>query len=483
MTMVAIIACEAITFGVFARFRYDLLEQRGREFVGSYVSLVSTALQRSPPEEVAKHLVGNTGMQIRLLKDPPLPPLRPLDESLVANAQRDSPPREAETGALSEWQNSTFSMELIRQLNRRYGWGTVRRTPPPDEAIWIRMHPDNWWLMIPAHGLEASIPWTVIFFIIAGVSLIVALVSLYVMQLSRPLRALAHAAGNFELGQRPQLPLAGPDEVRAVTSQFNSMAGRLADHDAERRVMLAGLPHDLRAPLTRAKLRLALMDSPEEAETKRGFERDFSEVERIANQFVAYLRGLDSDQSKFEQTDLQNLICERVESWHGTGQNVDVEHVDPCLLGADRVAIERALDNLISNALTHGAAPVRVRGLRESDSYRIEVDDHGPGIPKDLREQALKPFSRLDAARSDSGHCGLGLAVVQTVTKLHGGHIELNAAPGGGLRAALVFPLTASKRSTTAEIPGSNRPAVLKAPSLPSGDSTRPGIEHQAARG
>lgn len=483
LILVAIIACEAITFGVFARFRYDFLEQRGREVVGSYVSLVRTALQRSPPEEVARHLIGNTGMQIRLVKDPPVPALRTFDPSLVADERNNaSGPQQGSnqniTNLSDPKDNGVFSSDLVRSLSRRYGFGTVRHTMPPNEILWIRMHKDEWWLMIPPQGFQAPIPWNFIFSILAGILLIVALVSLYVLQLSRPLRALAQAAENFALGQRPQLPLAGPDEVRAVTSQFNSMAERLADHDAERRVMLAGLPHDLRAPLTRAKLRLALMDSPEEAETKRGFERDFNEVERIANQFVAYLRGLDNDQSKFEPTNIHSLIMERVEAWHGAGQDVVVQRVDLFSFAADRMAIDRAIDNLISNALTHGAAPVRVRGLRTADGYRIEVDDCGPGIPPDMREQALKPFARLDAARSDSGHCGLGLAVVQNVTKLHGGRIELHEAPGGGLRAVLIFPLTVQ---ATAARSTATSPATT--PSSPSGDLITPGTGHQAARG
>ncbi len=482
LTMAAIIACEAITFGVFARFRYDFLEQRGREVVGSYVSLVRTALQRSPPEEVARHLVGNTGMRIRLLKDPPVPALRTFDPSLVADERNgmESGTNQNIASLNDPNDNGIFSNDLVRYLSRRYGFGTVRHTMPPNEILWIRMHKDNWWLMIPPQGFQAPIPWTIIFSIVAGVMLVVTLVSLYVLQLSRPLRALAQAAGNFELGQRPQLPLAGPDEVRAVTSQFNSMAERLADHDAERRVMLAGLPHDLRAPLTRAKLRLALMDSPEEAETKRGFERDFSEVERIANQFVAYLRGLDNDQSKFERVDIHSLIMNRIESWHGTGQDVVLQRVDLYSFAADRIAIDRAIDNLVSNALTHGAAPVRVRGIRKSDCYRIEVDDHGPGIPHDMREQALQPFARLDAARSDSGHCGLGLAVVQNVTKLHGGRIELSDAPGGGLRAALIFPIGRSSESRSDITTNAN---TTTTPSSPSGDLIRHDTSHQAARG
>jgi two-component system osmolarity sensor histidine kinase EnvZ len=277
--------------------------------------------------------------------------------------------------------------------------------------------------------------------------------ALYALQLSRPLRRLAEAARNFEVGKRPMLPLLGPGEVRDVTAQFNAMGERLAENAAERRVMLAGLPHDLRAPLARAKLRLALMDDGDE---RSGLERDLGEIERIADQFVAYLRGLDHDQRHFAAIDVAHLLNERSRAWQGAGQDVQTTEVDGMKLQGDAGALERAVENLISNALAYGAAPVQIAGRIEEDNYRIEVSDAGLGIPEAMEQDALRAFVRLDASRgaanaapssaTDSrefntagGHCGLGLAVVQAVAKLHGGRIEM-LRHAGRFTVAMVLP-------------------------------------------
>jgi two-component system osmolarity sensor histidine kinase EnvZ len=285
----------------------------------------------------------------------------------------------------------------------------------------VQVSRNGWWLMMPSARFDVPIPWTVLYSTLAAVLVMAIIAALYSLQLSRPLRRLADAARNFEVGRRLQLPLLGPAEVRDVTSQFNAMGTRLADNDAERRVMLAGLPHDLRAPLARAKLRLALMDESEEIS---GLSRDLSEIERISDQFVAYLRGLDEDSRDFEPLDLGNLIAGRARAWQGAGQNVQLGAVDTAQVPGDADALERAVENLISNALAYGALPVEVSGRSVADKYRIEVSDAGNGIPEAMQSNALRPFVRLDASR------GLGLAVVQAVARLHGGTVEMVRKPG-----------------------------------------------------
>ena len=242
------------------------------------------------------------------------------------------------------------------------------------------------------------------------------------------------------MGLRPVLPLTGPDEIRAVTMQFNAMAERLERDDAERRVMLAGLPHDLRAPLARAKLRLELMDDGPDS-PKPGLQRDLAEVGRIADQFVAYLRGLDRDTGGFAMAALHEIVRDRGLVWRESGHDVTIGRADAFARTVDADALMRAIDNLVGNAFAHGRPPVTIAGIASPPGhYRIEIRDHGPGIPEAQRAEALKPFTRLDAARGASGHCGLGLAVAQSVARLHDGHIELDDAPGGGLVAALVLP-------------------------------------------
>lgn len=431
LMITSIIACQGLTLAVLGVYRHNFLGSRGRDYMASHILLVREALRHAPPEEVAHNLEAAPGRRMRLIEAPP------------PTASPDPPPLEI------------YPSRMVDSLREDYGKDAVRFTTSPIVALWVQAVPGGWWLMIPSSRFEVPIPWPTVIATIGAVGLMAIVVGFYVLHLSRPLRTLAEAAGRFEVGNRPQLPLSGPDEVRSVTAQFNAMADRLAQNDAERRVMLAGLPHDLRAPLARAKLRLALMEEGNQS----GFERDLGEIERIADQFVAYLRGLDHDTSRFTKVDLASLLADRGRAWRGAGQDVAAQRIDASALDADQGSLERAIDNLISNAFAHGKAPVLLRGIASSDAYRIEVEDCGPGIPEELRLEAMQPFVRLDSARgsanpvpgdtgrgsgtvaTDGGHCGLGLAVVQAVSRLHGGRVALNNSPAGGLIASIVLPM------------------------------------------
>lgn len=475
LTVIGIVACEVVTLAVFGFYRHNLLSGRARDFVSAQLEMVRAALTHASPEQVATELEhghrprppfgvtfggpgprDGTGPQPRDPVDPnanrgeapldarpfmPLPSRDPfgprpsrmrLVDGLPSNATLEAP----DDSALEQ---------VVVALREEYGADALRFTASPEPAVWIRMSQPDWWLMMPfARYSSPPIPWSIVLATLAAVGVMSGLVGLYSFHLSRPLRALADAAANYKIGQHPELALTGPDEIQAVTAQFNAMAERLERDEAERRVMLAGLPHDLRAPLARAKLRLELMeDGPDSP--KAGLARDLAEVGSIADQFVAYLRGLDHDRTRFKPTALNEMVRDRGLVWRESGHDITIERADPRDQAVDRDALTRAIDNLVANAFAHGRAPVSIAGLATAPEqpYRIVVRDHGPGIPSDRRAEALKPFTRLDAARGASGHCGLGLAVVQSVARLHGGSVELDEGDGGGLAASIVIPAAA----------------------------------------
>jgi two-component system, OmpR family, osmolarity sensor histidine kinase EnvZ len=484
VTVAGIIACELVTFIVFGAYRHNLLAGRARDFVSSQIEMVRNALAIATPEQVAQELdrPRQRGPGMFRPRDPngpprlvgrartpgepgagPPPPSDPaVDDSPDARPRNGAgPPRsfsrmrlfpELPPNATAKIPDDLALPQVVTSLRDEYGADALRFTDDPELAIWVHMPSNGWWLMLPfARYASPPVPWPILWVTLAAISLMGGIVGLYVYRLAQPLRTLADAAANFKVGQHPALPLSGPEEVRAVMAQFNAMAERLERDDAERRVMLAGLPHDLRAPLSRAKLRLEMMDDGESS-PKQGLQRDLTEVERIADQFVAYLRGLDHDKSGFRAIQVHELVRERGLVWRESGHDITITRADPQTLDADADALVRAVDNLIGNAFAHGGSPVSIEGVADAGdaTYRIVVRDHGPGIAPDQREEALQPFTRLDTARGASGHCGLGLAVSQSIARLHGGHIALDEAEGGGLAAAIVLPLRTDSNATDA---------------------------------
>ena len=452
LTIVGIVACEFVTFAVLGAYRHALLASRAHDFVSGQIEMVRSALTHAAPEQVARELDQRPfpGRHVHrgphapdTLLDRIGPRAGPSGRSLARMRLVQGLP----DGATNDVPGEMTRSQLVIALREEYGTEALRFTAQPESAVWVRMSADDWWLMLPfARYSSPPIPWSIVLATLAAVGVMGGLVALYSFHLSRPLRALADAAASYKVGHHPALPLTGPDEIQAVTAQFNAMAERLERDDAERRVMLARLPHDLRAPLSRARLRLELMDDGP-GSPKPGLVRDLTEVGRIADQFVAYLRGLDHDTRNFKDTALNDIVRDRGLIWRESGHDIAIERADVFHRRADADALMRAIDNLVGNAFAHGAAPVTVAGEAGGPigagleaSYRIVVRDHGPGIPPERRAEALEPFTRLDAARGASGHCGLGLAVAQSVALLHGGHIELDETAGRGLAAAIVLP-------------------------------------------
>lgn len=248
----------------------------------------------------------------------------------------------------------------------------------------------------------------------------------------RPLRRLAAAHTAVGEGQAPQpLPEQGPREVVRLTRSFNSMVSNLATLEEERRTLLAGVSHDLRTPLARLRMRLALLDDVDIS----AYERDLDDIQRITEQFLAYVRG-EADEAEREEIDVGTLLGEVAERYGHVAVSIGRVSDGPTLL-ADRLALLRSLCNLIDNALAHGNPPVELSAGHADGYWHLAVRDHGAGLPPEALASARRAFHRLDPARQGHGHCGLGLAIAERVAKRHGGELVLANAEGGGLVASL----------------------------------------------
>jgi two-component system osmolarity sensor histidine kinase EnvZ len=272
---------------------------------------------------------------------------------------------------------------------------------------------------------------------ISGATIFLVIVSvIFIRNQVRPIEKLADAMERFGRGEDTGYMRArGAREVRGATAAFHDMRQRIKKHIDQRSQLLAGVSHDLRTPLTRLKLQLALM--PPSAEIDE-IKRDLAEMEETLDEYLAFAKGL-TDETP-EQVDVAALVKDIAADSVRGGGNVAVEGVASASTPGRARALKRCLTNLIDNAVAHGDK-VRVAVASDDAAITVSVDDNGPGIPEELYEEAFRPFSRLDETRSrNQKGVGLGLAIARDVARSHGGDILLSQSPLGGLRAALRLP-------------------------------------------
>ncbi len=253
----------------------------------------------------------------------------------------------------------------------------------------------------------------------------------------RPIRRLAFAADSFGKGRDvPGFKPAGATEVRQAASAFIRMRERLRRQIGQRTQMLAGVSHDLRTPLTRMKLQLAMLeDSPEIEELRR----NVTEMEDMVDEYLAFVRGEGTETPV--ETDLVRLLETIVDGARRDGAAIELATKGDLRVPVRLNAFKRCISNLVNNAARYGEQ-VSVAAVRRRRAVEITIDDDGPGIPEDQREEAFRPFSRLDQSRNpETGGVGLGLTIARDIAHGDGGEIALATAPAGGLRARLTLPV------------------------------------------
>lgn len=272
---------------------------------------------------------------------------------------------------------------------------------------------------------------------ISGATIFLIVVSvIFIRNQVRPIEQLAAAMEQFGRGEDTGLFRArGAREVRGATHAFFDMRQRIRKHIEQRSQLLAGVSHDLRTPLTRLKLQLALMPPSQEIEDAK---RDLGEMEETLDEYLTFAKGLAEEAP--EQVNLVTIAEDIAIDAKRGGADVTIETSGAVETAGRARALKRCLANLIDNAASHGdKVHVSIKG--EENFVTASVEDNGPGIPEELYEEAFRPFSRLDETRSrNQKGVGLGLAIARDVARAHGGDISLSRSPLGGLRATLRLP-------------------------------------------
>lgn len=261
---------------------------------------------------------------------------------------------------------------------------------------------------------------------------------IYLRNQLRPITRLAVAAEAFGRGQHVPYSPAGALEVRAAGNAFLSMRSRIERQIEQRTMLLSGVSHDLRTPLTRLRLGLSFLTDEE----REPLERDVDDMQHMLDEFLNFARG--ASETTPEPVNLKEMLADIVRA---VSRGAEGSHLERCEVEKDvmlrKMVVQRAVENLVNNALRYGKT-VQVSAYQRKKSIIIRVEDDGPGIPADQREDALKPFARLDEARNqDKGSgVGLGLAIAADAARAHGGMLRLgDSRTLGGLQADLVLAI------------------------------------------
>ncbi|MDN0074440.1 ATP-binding protein [Crenobacter sp. SG2303] len=304
--------------------------------------------------------------------------------------------------------------------------------------LWVSVHVvgEQYWLVLPLGRFTGGTTHAI--WLAATLASLLAMVVAFLIawRVTRPLIRLAGAAHQLGEGQTPApVPPTGPHEIVSFTRRFNSMVVALDAAARERRLMLAGLSHDLRTPLTRLKLSVELQPDNTDRE---GMLDDIDELSRIVRQFIDFARS--EEVLHREPVALAELADSVVARFRREDLDVHLERHTDAELQLDPLAMERLLSNLIENARRYGATPIVVTVDADDAGVRLTVTDQGAGIAAAQREAALAPFERLAEHRGTDGGSGLGLAIVSRIVKQHEGVLRFLDPDDGGFAVQVTLP-------------------------------------------
>ena len=313
-------------------------------------------------------------------------------------------------------------------------------------GFWVsfRIDDDDYWLMLDRDRVEqaSGVQWLSW----ATVTLLLSLIgAAFISRLiNQPLSRISSAARAVARGDTPAvLPERGPTEIREANQSFNQMVHDLKQVESDRAVILAGISHDLRTPISRMLLEVEMAGLSEEA--LKGMQSDLGQMEAIIAQFLDYARPADPE--RFTPHDLAASLRKIVGEYQRRSDiNITTDIPEKLSLRCNATEIDRLVRNLIENAKRYGKTDgtsitdITINAYQEGSTIRLEITDHGSGLPDDQLNHVLRPFTRLDAARSQANGAGLGLAIVDRVVQRHQGKLEIKNREGGGLAVLITLP-------------------------------------------
>jgi len=394
---------------------------------------------------LAKGLAGDIGAVIESMRAFPDPESRRIVLSIAAE-KMELDIRFTADGILPNQPSPPPSSFLERAMEEAMGERVQRPYRIDTDAlerevvILVQLSDGLLEIYAPKKRLFTSTTYVFILWMLGTAMLVFGIATVFMRNQVRSVRKLAVAADRFGKGQdvlgfKPE----GASEVRQAAQAFNLMRERIQRQIQQRTEMLAGVSHDLRTPLTRMKLQLAMMG---DLDGRAELDEDLAEMELMIEGYLAFARGEGTEVPV--ETDLPALVEDVVGRFRRQGAQIDLHNEGDLRMPLRPVALSRVLANLIGNAIRHGRSGghVWVRVGRRQGAAEIMVDDDGPGIPPESRDDVFRAFTRLASPRAAAGGgVGLGLTIARDIVRAHGGEINLEDSPLGGLRVRLRLPL------------------------------------------
>ncbi len=417
MILIPLVAVQAVTFQMFYGSHVDIISRRLTAAIAEEIGLTTELMDRFPGQQnhdwilaAARHRLG---LEINL--EPGAKLTNPRSTNILGPMDDD-----LET-ALREAFDSPFAMDWT--------------SDPRSVLISVQVADGVVHVVAPRKRLYSTtiylfVPW------VGGTALLLfGVASLFMRNQVRGIRRLAVAAEAFGVGRDiPPIRPEGATEVRQAAAAFNRMQDRIRRFLAQRTEMLAGVSHDLRTPLTRLRLALAMLPK-DEAWWRDVAEmtEDVEEMERMISGYLAFARGEGTEQAK--PIDLSAMLTDVAIAARRGGANIEISVPDTLTVSLRADAVKRAITNLVDNARRH-ANRIMVSAVSRGRSVLVNVDDDGPGIAAEQRENVFRPF-----LSGSTGGTGLGLTIARDIVRAHGGDISLEDSPMGGLRARVRLPV------------------------------------------
>lgn len=333
---------------------------------------------------------------------------------------------------------------LRSQLNRPFNIEAVKGNSDVVRVV-VELKTGTLTVDVPRKRIFTTTTYIFLLWMIGAGFFLFGIALLFMRNQVRPIKRLAYAMEQFGKGHDTVFfKPAGAREIRQAAEAFSQMRDRVRRQIQQRTDMLAGVSHDLRTPLTRMTLQLAMMPQTDDT---AAMQADVKTMQQMIDEYLAFARGSASEISTY--ADLNSQLVQAIQ--HAAHLPLTITYTPPdeaLLLRMRPQAIQRVFSNVLGNAALHGrshgkdTAQLSIHTEIDDDHVAILFDDKGPGIPQDRRDDMFRPFVRLDESRNaDTGGTGLGLAIARDIVQSHGGIITLHDAPKGGLRVQIVLPL------------------------------------------